>query len=113
LTGESEEKTVDWSHDDLRPKIPPVSDEASTQRFAPPSKFDGALGNCITLARPGDVEDFIRRWHRAQMRQWAGQWRVVHHDAAELGQPVEYLAEATVQIAMLYRDSADGANGSS
>jgi len=47
------------------------------------------------------------------MRQWAGQWRVVHHDAAELGQPVEYLAEATVQIAMLYRDSADGANGSS
>jgi hypothetical protein len=69
------------------------------------------LGNCITLARPKDVEDFIRRWHRAQMRQWAGQWRVVHHDAAELGQPVEYLAEATVQIAVLYRDSADDVSG--
>ena len=95
------------SHDNLTTRIPPKPNSGtSTESFAPPKNLDGALGKCITLARPENVEEFIRRWYRAQMRQWAGNWRLSRQQAAALGKPVEEVANTAVKFAALYRDSA-------
>src|SRR4030095_3269812 len=92
--------------DHVSTKIPPESGRPSTESFAPLKSFDGAVDKCITLARPGDVEEFIRRWYRAQMRQWAGNWRLSRQNAATSGKPVEEGANTAVKFAALYRDSA-------
>jgi len=98
---------LSWSHENLTTRIPPkCSSGTSPESFAPPKNLDGALGKCITLARPQNVEEFIRRWYRAQMRQWAGNWRLSRQQAAAVGKPVEEVAHTAVKFAALYRDSA-------
>ena len=89
-------------------KIPPPAHEEipPAENFAPPKKFDGPLGKCITLSRPKDVEDFIRRWYRAQMRQWAGNWRMARDNAAAQKKPIAEVANTAIKFAVLYRDSA-------
>jgi hypothetical protein len=84
-------------------EIPPA------RKFTPPTKFDGPLGKCINLARPNDVEDFIRRWYRAQMRQWAGNWRLSRGNAAAQKKTVAEVANTAIKFAVLYRDSAKSA----
>lgn len=67
--------------------------------------FSGPLSECLQRNRPADAADFERRWHRAQMRGWAGHWRESRVEAAMLGKPVEAVAALNLRLALVYRDA--------
>jgi hypothetical protein len=46
------------------------------------------------------------KWHRGQMRGYAGFWRRRHEIAALVGDTVGRVAETKLSLAKIYRDSA-------
>ena len=82
-------------------KIPPVRGQ---NRILTPARFNGPLSECLQRNRPADAADFERRWHRAQMRGWAGHWRESRVEAAMLRKPVEEVAALNLRLALVYRD---------
>jgi len=71
-----------------------------------PPQYDGPLSNCLARSYPADVREFERRWHRGQMRGWAGHWRRAKADAAVLGKPVKEVAKTALDLAVIYRNAA-------
>lgn len=84
-------------------KLPP---SRGHKRIVTPARFIGPLSECLQRHRPADAGDFERRWHRAQMRGWAGHWRESRVEAAMLGKPVEDVAALNLRHALVYRDAA-------
>ena len=83
-------------------KLPPAR---GLKRILTPARFNGPLSECLQRNRPADAADFERRWHRAQMRGWAGHWRDSRVEAAMLGKPVESVAALNLRLALVYRDA--------
>jgi len=71
-----------------------------------PARFTGPYSECVARATPVDAREFERRWHRGQMRGWAGHWRRARADAAILGKPVKEVAGTALSIAIIYRNAA-------
>ena len=84
-------------------KLPPA--RGPLKRLLTPSRFAGPLSACLSRNQPADAADFERRWHRAQMRGWAGHWRESRVEAAMLGKPVDALAALNLRLAVVYRDA--------
>ena len=83
-------------------KLPPARGRRNAVRGD--VRFSGPLSECICRNHPADVADFEQRWHRAQMRNWAGHWRDSRAAAAMLGKPVEEVAAVNLSLAIAYRN---------
>ena len=71
-----------------------------------PAQFHGPFSECVARAKPADAREFERRWHRGQMRNWAGHWRRARATAAILGKPVKEVAATALALALNYRNAA-------
>ena len=71
-------------------------------RVLAPANCSGALSDC--LARDPKLTE--ERWHRGQMRSWAGLWRESRLIAARLGRPAAEVAETYLSLAKIYRDGS-------
>lgn len=67
-----------------------------------PTNCSGALSEC----QRRDPKLTEAKWHRGQMRGYAGYWRRRFEIAALLGIPVANFAGTDLSLAKLYRDHA-------
>jgi hypothetical protein len=72
------------------------------QQVSTPSNCSGSLRQC--LARDPKLTE--AKWHRGQMRGYAGFWRRRRDIAALTGCSVESVSETDLFLAKLYRDHA-------
>lgn len=69
-------------------------------------RFSGPLAGCLRGVTPENRAAEELRWHRAQMRSWAGHWRERHASAALLGKSAEEVGRTHLSLAKSYRDAA-------
>ena len=67
-----------------------------------PANCSGPLRECLTR-NPKLTE---AKWHRGQMRGYAGYWRDCHIISALTGSSVEEVARVNLSLAKVYRDAA-------
>lgn len=75
-------------------------------RVACPPCYSGPLAGCLCGMAPENRATEELRWHRAQMRSWAGHWRERHAAAALLGKSAEEVGRTHLSLAKSYRDAA-------
>jgi len=74
--------------------------------ITPPDPYFGSLKECLARFPASQRNEQTRRWHRAQMRGWAGYWRRRKIIAALTGNPVHEVAETNLYLAKVYRDAS-------
>ncbi len=69
-----------------------------------PPRYSGPLTPFLARVAPEHRATEEQRWYRAQMRSWAGHWRIRRETAALLAKPVSEIAETNLYFAKMYRD---------